>query len=81
MAILRELRPASAEYPGSAGQRTVRWARRASRTDGGVGGLVWCTKGNRPLSPYPRASLTASRQPHLADTALQLPISREPEPR
>ena len=60
--IHKLLRRASARYPRSAGQRTVRWARRTSRPDDGAGGLVWCTKGNRPLSPYPRASLTTSRQ-------------------
>ena len=42
-----------------------------------VVGLMGCKEGNRPLLPYPRASLTASR---LADTALQLPNSCEPEP-
>ena len=67
--------------------------RKRQATDGQVGpgelagpggevvGLMGCKEGNRPLLPYPRASLTASRQPDLADTALQLPNSREPEPR
>ena len=49
-----------------------------ARPGGEVVGLTGCKEGNRPLLPYPRASLTASR---LADTALQLPNSCESEPR
>ena len=66
--------------PGSARQRKARRGRDSSRA-GEVVGLMECKEGNRPLLPHPRASLTASRQPDLADTGLQLPNSREPEPR
>ena len=79
-AILQELRPASAEYPRSAGQRTVRWARRTSRLNGGAGG-GWC--GVRKAIDLYHLTL-APLLPHasdLADTALQLPNSSKPDPR
>ena len=64
--------------PGSARQRKARRGRDSSRA-GEVVGLMECKEGNRPLLPYPLAPLLP---PHaLADTALQLPNSREPEPR
>ena len=81
MAILRELRPASAEKLEAPGNGRAGGPGELAGPDGEVVGLMGCKEGNRPLLPYPRASLTASRQPDLADTALQLPNSCEPEPR
>ena len=84
-AIHKLLRRASARYPRSAGQRTVRWARRTSRPDDGAGGLVWCTKGNRPLSPYPRASLitpvTSQTLPCSCRTLASLSLADPSRPR
>ena len=61
MVILQELRPASAEYLEAPGNGRSGGPGELAGPGGEAVDLMWSKGGNRPLLPYPRASLTASR--------------------
>ena len=60
-AILRELRPALAENLEAPGNGQAGGQGELAGPGGELVGLMGCKEGNRPLLPYPRASLTTSR--------------------
>ena len=73
VAILRELRPASAEKLEAPGNGRAGGPGELAGPGGEVVGLMGCKEGNRPLLPYPRASLTASRPRRHCPSAAEFP--------